>query len=96
MGRITGRILKTIAKYVTNNISSMKRELHHRPSNSNKIGTAVLHTAPIKLSIAFNEIITLAIPLVLLALLIKRFYFCEMTTYFISSLENCSYTSSIA
>jgi hypothetical protein len=90
--RIIGRILKTIAKYIANNLSSIKKELHHHPSNSCKIGTAVFHAVSIKLLIAFNEMITLAISLVLLALLNKRFYFCEMTTYFISSLENCSYS----
>jgi hypothetical protein len=84
-------MLKTTAEYITNNVSSIKKELYHCPSNSSKIGTAVLHTVPIKLSIAFNGIITLAVSLVLLALLIERFYFCEMKTYFISSLENCSY-----
>jgi len=40
---IIGRVLKTIAKYIINNVSSIKKELHHRPSNSSKIGTSVLH-----------------------------------------------------
>jgi hypothetical protein len=84
---IIGRLLKTITKYITNNVSNIKKELHHRPSNSSKIGTSVLHKTVD--SVQWNYY-----PCYIsgsLDIAYQKFCFCEVTKYFIFSLENCSY-----